>query len=119
MYRIEFKNICKRYAPHLPMTIHNANLTIEHGEFCVFVGPSDLAADMGYPGNTAAPEVQAAIDTALHAIIASGKSAGILTFDPAAAARYRDMGVTFIGVGGDIAILVKGAAALASQVRGA
>ena len=40
MSRIEFKNICKRYAPHLPMTIHNANLTIEHGEFCVFVGPS-------------------------------------------------------------------------------
>jgi len=40
MSRIEFKNICKRYAPNLPMTIHNANLTIEHGEFCVFVGPS-------------------------------------------------------------------------------
>ncbi len=40
MSRIEFKNICKRYAPHLPMTIHNANLSIEHGEFCVFVGPS-------------------------------------------------------------------------------
>ena len=43
MSRIEFKNICKRYAPHLPMTIHNANLTIEHGEFCVFVGPSGLS----------------------------------------------------------------------------
>jgi 4-hydroxy-2-oxoheptanedioate aldolase len=85
----------------------------------VFIGPSDLAADMGFPGNTAAPEVQTAIDTALRAIIASGKSAGILTFDPAAAMRYRDMGVTFIGVGGDIAILVKGASALASQVRGA
>lgn len=40
MSRIEFKNIGKRYAPNLPMTIHNTNLTIEHGEFCVFVGPS-------------------------------------------------------------------------------
>jgi multiple sugar transport system ATP-binding protein len=40
MSRIEFNNICKRYAPHLPLTINNANLTIEHGEFCVFVGPS-------------------------------------------------------------------------------
>ena len=40
MSRIEFRNVCKRYAPDLPLTIHNANLTIEHGEFCVFVGPS-------------------------------------------------------------------------------
>ena len=40
MSRIEFKNVCKRYADGLPLTIHNANLTIEDGEFCVFVGPS-------------------------------------------------------------------------------
>jgi multiple sugar transport system ATP-binding protein len=40
MSRIEFKNVCKRYAPGLPLTINNANLTINRGEFCVFVGPS-------------------------------------------------------------------------------
>jgi multiple sugar transport system ATP-binding protein len=40
MSRIDFKQVCKRYAPGLPLTINNANLTIEHGEFCVFVGPS-------------------------------------------------------------------------------
>ena len=40
MSRIDFKNVCKRYAPGLPFTINNANLTIERGEFCVFVGPS-------------------------------------------------------------------------------
>ncbi|MEY2894081.1 MAG: hypothetical protein RJA98_3989 [Pseudomonadota bacterium] len=40
MSRIDFKNINKRYAPGLPLTIHNATLTIEKGEFCVFVGPS-------------------------------------------------------------------------------
>ncbi|MGY0196181.1 ABC transporter ATP-binding protein [Leptothrix sp. BB-4] len=40
MSRIDFKQICKRYAPGLPLTINNANLTIEKGEFCVFVGPS-------------------------------------------------------------------------------
>ena len=83
----------------------------------VFIGPSDLAADMGFPGNTAAPEVQAAIDAALVAIVASGKSAGILTFDAAAAARYKTMGVTFLGVGGDIPLLMNAAAALANSVR--
>jgi multiple sugar transport system ATP-binding protein len=40
MSRIEFKNINKRYAPDLPLTINDANLQIDTGEFCVFVGPS-------------------------------------------------------------------------------
>jgi multiple sugar transport system ATP-binding protein len=40
MSRIDFKQINKRYAPGLPLTISNANLTIDQGDFCVFVGPS-------------------------------------------------------------------------------
>jgi multiple sugar transport system ATP-binding protein len=40
MSRIEFKHVCKRYAPTVPLTINNVNLVIEDGEFCVFVGPS-------------------------------------------------------------------------------
>jgi 4-hydroxy-2-oxoheptanedioate aldolase len=85
----------------------------------VFIGPSDLAADMGYPGQLDAPEVQAAIDDALRAIVAAGKSAGVLTFDPAQARRYAAMGVTFIGVGGDIGLLVNAAAKLLADLRGA
>jgi len=73
----------------------------------VFIGPADLAADMGYPGNAAAPEVQATIDSTLAAIMASGKSAGILTFDAKVAQRYAAMGVTFLGIGSDVAVLVK------------
>jgi len=40
MSKIEFKAVCKRYSPQAALTINNANLTIEAGEFCVFVGPS-------------------------------------------------------------------------------
>lgn len=83
----------------------------------VFIGPADLAADMGYPGNMNAPEVQQTIDATLKTIMASGKSAGILTFDPKTAARYQAMGVTFLGVGGDVAILTKAATALAAGVK--
>jgi multiple sugar transport system ATP-binding protein len=39
MSTVEFKNICKRYTPQ-SLTIFNANIRIEDGEFCVFVGPS-------------------------------------------------------------------------------
>ena len=83
----------------------------------VFIGPADLAADMGFPGNAGAPEVQAAIDTAISAIVASGKAAGILTFDVASAQRYAKMGVTFLGVGGDVGLLVKAASALAQACK--
>ena len=40
MSRIDFEQICKRYAANLPYTINAANLTVEQGQFCVFVGPS-------------------------------------------------------------------------------
>lgn len=41
-----------------------------------FVGPSDLAQAMGYPGRTDVPEVGAAIAGAFHAILAAGRVAG-------------------------------------------
>ena len=85
---------------------------------CVFVGPADLAADMGYPGNSAAPAVQTAIDDALRQIVASGKAAGILTFDTAAVPHYLALGVTFVGVGSDVALLARAATRLALDMKG-
>ena len=83
----------------------------------VFIGPADLAADMGFGGDASAPEVQAAIDMALRAIVASGKAAGILTFDAATAKRYAAMGVQFLGIGGDVGLLVTAASKLLADVR--
>jgi multiple sugar transport system ATP-binding protein len=40
MSRIDFQQVNKRYGPNLPLTIKDATLTVEDGEFCVFVGPS-------------------------------------------------------------------------------
>ncbi|MDQ7069862.1 MAG: HpcH/HpaI aldolase/citrate lyase family protein [Rhodobacterales bacterium] len=77
----------------------------------VFIGPSDLAVDMGYPGNTEAPEVQAAIKDALTRIAASGKAAGCLAVDDAAAKRYLDWGAQFLAVGIDVLMLANAARA--------
>jgi 4-hydroxy-2-oxoheptanedioate aldolase len=41
-----------------------------------FVGPSDLAQAMGYPGRSDVPEVRRALDGAFGAILAAGKTAG-------------------------------------------
>lgn len=71
----------------------------------VFIGPADLSADMGYPGNPDAPEVQAAIADAIGRIRAAGKAAGIIYHDPGAFVRLRDLGVNFLGIGSEASLL--------------
>jgi 4-hydroxy-2-oxoheptanedioate aldolase len=68
----------------------------------VFIGPADLAADMGFPGNFGVPEVQEAIEKGIAAILKAGKPAGILTFDEALNRRYLELGATFVAVGADV-----------------
>ena len=85
----------------------------------IFVGPADLAAAMGHPGNAAHPDVVARVDQALTRIRAAGKPAGILTLDADRIRRALDLGSSFTAVGVDIALLRGSAAALArAQGRG-
>ncbi len=83
----------------------------------VFIGPADLAADMGYLGKPGAPEVQTAVEDALKRIIACGKAAGILTSDLKLAKRYLDLGATFVAVGNDVNLFSNAMKNLASSVR--
>lgn len=85
----------------------------------LFIGPADLAASMGHPGNSGHPDVVAAIEGAIRAITATGKPAGILTPDPDFARRCMAWGTTFTAVGMDIALLAGSARALAAGFRGA
>src|SRR3712207_8164468 len=62
----------------------------------IFIGPSDLAADLGHLGNAGHPEVQAAIAGACDSIRAAGKPAGILTGVEADARRSLQAGFTFV-----------------------
>jgi len=68
----------------------------------IFIGPADLAADMGFAGNLEADEVQAAIETAIATIVKAGKPAGILTFNETLNRRYLDLGASFVAVGADV-----------------
>lgn len=84
----------------------------------VFIGPADLAADMGYLGNPGHPKVQRAIEDGIVRICAHGKAAGILTSDEKAAQRYIELGATFTAVGVDTTILIRSAKALAVRFGG-
>jgi 4-hydroxy-2-oxoheptanedioate aldolase len=87
------------------------------GVDALFVGPSDLAADMGHLGAPGHPEVQAAIADAVARCRRVGKPMG--TFAPATedAQRYLDLGMTFAAVGADAGVLRRGAEALAASFR--
>ncbi len=83
----------------------------------VFVGPADLAASLGYPGEQSNPAVKAAVEDAIRRIRACGKPAGILTPDTAFAQRCIELGTTFTAVGIDVGILARGTEKLAQQFR--
>ena len=85
----------------------------------VFIGPADLSADMGYPGDADHPEVLAAIDHMIDRIHAAGKISGILTFAPDRSKYYADKGVGFVGIGADVAILGRALRATMDAVRDA
>jgi 4-hydroxy-2-oxoheptanedioate aldolase len=83
----------------------------------IFVGPADLAADMGRVGEQGHPEVQAAIEDAITRIRRAGKAPGILYADEARVRRYLELGALFVAVGVDAAILARETQALAVRYK--
>lgn len=83
----------------------------------IFVGPSDLAADMGRIGQPSHPEVKAAVEDAIRRIRACGKPAGVLAFDQAVVRGYIALGASFPAVSSDVTILTSGARQLAASFK--
>jgi len=84
----------------------------------VFIGPADLSASLGHRGNPGHADVQAAIEDAITRIVQSGKAAGILSADENLARRYIELGATFVAVGVDTTVLMRGLQALAGKFKG-
>ena len=78
------------------------------GVDAVFIGPSDLGAALGYPGQPHHPDVVKVVGQAIKDIRAAGKPAGVLVVDPDILKFYVDCGASFIGVGSDCGVLAKG-----------
>lgn len=83
----------------------------------VFIGPADLAADMGFSGNPAAPEVHDAVVDALTRIRAAGRTAGMLSTSPEFIDDCIGAGANFIGVGIDVTVYASAIRALAARYQ--
>ena len=77
----------------------------------VFIGPADLSASLGHPGNPGHPEVKGAIDDAIRRIREANKAPGILMLDETRARECLDLGALFVAVALDMQILARGAEA--------
>jgi 4-hydroxy-2-oxoheptanedioate aldolase len=82
----------------------------------VFIGPNDLAADLGYLGNWQHPEVWKAMEDAAKRIRRAGKAPGILVGE-SDGRRCLDAGFGFVAVGADTGMLVRGTDALAAKFK--
>ena len=83
----------------------------------VFIGPADLHASLGHPGEIANPKVKPLIDDAIRRIRKAGKAPGILTPNEADARHWLECGALFVAVGADVGILARGAEALAAKFK--
>lgn len=81
----------------------------------VFIGPSDLAADMGHLGQPGHPAVRQAVLDAIRRIRAAGKAPGVLTTDPDFIAACEAAGATFVGVGIDVTLFASALRGLAGR----
>jgi len=78
------------------------------GVDAVFIGPSDLGAALGYPGQPSHPDVVSAVSQAIRDVRACGKPAGVLAVTSELVNTYKEAGATFVGVGSDCGVLAKG-----------
>lgn len=83
----------------------------------VFIGPSDLAADLGHLGASGHPDVHNAIQRAIRQILKAGKAPGILAPIEADAKKWLETGCLFVAVGSDLGLLTRGSEALLARFR--
>ena len=83
----------------------------------LFIGPQDLAADLGHLGNPGQAEARAAMGETLHRIDKTGKVPGILAFVEADAKHWIDEGARFVAVTGDAFLLARSTEAVVAAFK--
>jgi 2-keto-3-deoxy-L-rhamnonate aldolase RhmA len=86
------------------------------GVDAIFFGPGDIAADFGYLGNSAHPEVREAITNGIKKMHAVKKITGMSASD-VDAEHWFSLGCRFVTVGGDMGLLAKHTRALAAKFQ--
>jgi 2-keto-3-deoxy-L-rhamnonate aldolase RhmA len=71
----------------------------------LFLGPGDMASELGQPGDVTGPAMDAAAATVLGAATNHGKVAGIFAYSRELARQYIGDGFTFVAIANEIKLL--------------
>ena len=82
----------------------------------LFIGPNDLACDLGCTGRFDTPEMDAAVSHVLAAAKAHGKPCGIVASNPAYLRRWAEQGMTMFSCDSELGLLKKGIQGMVSSV---
>lgn len=88
------------------------------GVDAVFIGPADLAASMGFPGQPNHPDVCAAVEAVYARLQAIGVPGGMMTLNRDFAQRVIAQGSAFTAVSTDVTLLRDAADSLAAAFTG-
>lgn len=94
-----------------------ALLAAAHPPDVWFIGPLDLSADLGHPGELEHPEVRAAVEEALDALRGAGATIGAFARDGADALDWRSRGAQLVLISSDV-MLLEGSARNAANALG-
>ena len=83
----------------------------------LFIGPQDLAADLGHLGNPGHADVKATIGEAIDRIKATGKVPGLLNFNDVEMKGWIERGVRFAAVTSDQFLLARESVAVAAKFK--
>jgi 4-hydroxy-2-oxoheptanedioate aldolase len=75
----------------------------------LFIGPGDLSAALGHPGDLGHPRVRQTIEHVLHTCIAAGRDVAIFSPGPSDAERWLALGASTVIVGSDAGWMIAGA----------
>jgi len=92
-------------------------LTDVQGIDGIFVGPADLSDDMGKTGKTFEDDVQENVEKVVKLCKESGVPAGSLIFNEDYAAKYYELGFSFISCASDLSLLRNAADAQAAKFK--
>ena len=87
------------------------------GVDALFIGPADLSASLGLPGEQAHPQVLELMSQAVQRAKAVGKPIGTLGGSPEMVAQYRAYGFDYMALSSDLGLLMRGAQTTLSSLR--
>lgn len=90
-------------------------ITTVEGIDALFIGPSDLAASMGYLGQQDHPEVIEAVCRVISLAKKVGVTVGVNAFVKEQAEAYLQAGADFVNIGADVSLLARASEFLATS----